>query len=253
MTNAPRQSEHPLRHLARGAVLALVLVAAYPLASAAQDTITSAKYTEPTTRYAHGVLGDDVEYGALEIRTTTADGTAKTLTLRLPETRVFEDLAPRLIDLDNDGAPEVVVVEADATLGARLSVYGPEGLIAATPHIGQRNRWLAPIGAADFDGDGHVEIGYIDRPHLAKTLRLWRLKDGALTQIANQTGLTNHKIGWDFIAGGVRTCDSAPEMITADAAWQRIIATRFDGTALKTRDIGAYTGPTSLTKALSCP
>ena len=166
---------------------------------------------------------------------------------------MFEDLDPRLIDLDTDGAPEVVVVESDAALGARLSVYGPKGLIAATPHIGQRNRWLAPIGAADFDGDGFVEIGYIDRPHLAKTLRLWRFKDGKLTEIATKTGLTNHKIGWDFIAGGLRNCADAPEMITADANWSRIIATAYDGTCLSTRDIGPYAGPQSLTKALSCP
>jgi hypothetical protein len=47
-------------------------------------------------------------------------------------------------------------------------------LLAATPHIGSANRWLAPIGAADLDGDGRVEIAYVDRPHLARTLRIWR-------------------------------------------------------------------------------
>ena len=253
MKTAPRQSKHPLHRLFRGASLALALNLACSLPSAAQDLITSAKFTEPTTRYAHGVLGDDVEYGAIELHIQASDGSSQAITLRLPETRVFEDLDPRLIDLDTDGAPEVVVVESDAALGARLSVYGPKGLIAATPHIGQRNRWLAPIGAADFDGDGFVEIGYIDRPHLAKTLRLWRFKDGKLTEIATKTGLTNHKIGWDFIAGGLRNCADTPEMITADANWSRIIATAYDGTSLSARDIGPYAGPQSLTKALSCP
>ena len=87
----------------------------------------------------------------------------------------------------------------------------------------------------------------------AKTLRLWRFKDGKLTEIATKTGLTNHKIGWDFIAGGLRNCADTPEMITADANWSRIIATAYDGTYLSARDIGPYAGPQSLTKALSCP
>ena len=109
------------------------------------------------------------------------------------------------------------------------------------------------VRSADFDGDGFVELGYIDRPHLAKTLRLWRFKDGKLIEIATKTGLTNHKIGWDFIAGGLRNCADTPEMITADASWSRIIATAYDGTSLSARDIGPYAGPQSLTKALSCP
>lgn len=253
MPKAPHPLLRRLRRLTCGASLALAMLAPFPVAGLAQNVITSAEFTEPTTRYPHGVLGDDVEYGALVLRTRAPDGRQNTVTLRLPESRVFEDLAPRLIDLDADGAPEVIVVEADNSLGARLSVYGAEGLIAATPHIGQRNRWLAPIGAADFDGDGHIEIGYIDRPHLAKTLRLWRFEGGALSELASLEGLTNHKIGWDFIAGGLRICNGTREMITADAGWQNIMATGFDGTRLSTAPIGAYTGPESLTEALSCP
>ena len=255
MQKAPRLSAQSLRRLTRGAALGLVLAVAALCAttSTAQERITSAAFTEPTTRYAHGVLGDAVEYGALQLRTTTANGTARSHILRLPESSVFEDIAPRLIDLDQDGRPEVIVVQSDAALGARLAVYGPKGLIAATPHIGQKNRWLAPIGAADLDSDGFVEIAYIDRPHLAKTLRLWRFKDGTLTEIASKTGLTNHKIGWDFIAGGIRHCAGVPEIITANASWSRIIATDFDGQRLISREIGTYSGPQSLTKALSCP
>lgn len=224
---------------------AVALALSAPLAHA---DIASAEYAEPTTRYAHGVLGDDVEYGTLAL--TLDDGSG--VTIQLPQDRVFEDLAPRLVDVDQDGNAEVVVIESSASEGARLSIYDENGLVAATPHIGRSNRWLAPIGAADLDGDGHIELAYIDRPHLAKTLRVWRYKDGQLTQVASLPGLTNHRIGWDFIVGGIRDCGDGPEMITASGNWFENVATTFQNGELQSRVIGRYNGYESLNAALSC-
>ncbi len=64
---APRLPESLRRGWARGALLALCLWLSGTLVASAENTITSARFTEPTTRYAHGVLGDDIEYGTLEI------------------------------------------------------------------------------------------------------------------------------------------------------------------------------------------
>jgi hypothetical protein len=107
------------------------------------------------------VLGDDIEHGALEL---TLAGTSTRTVIRLPQERVFEDTEPRVVDLDGDGAPEVVVVEAHRDVGARLAIYTATGLLAATPYIGTRNRWLAPIAVADLDGDGVTELAYIYAP-----------------------------------------------------------------------------------------
>jgi hypothetical protein len=235
------------RALARCAWLTLCLWLLAQPASA--ETIIKADYAAPTTRYAHGVLGDAVEWGAL--RLALADG--RRLTMTLPESLVFEDIAPRLADLDGDGAPEVITVESSLTKGARLAIYGPEGRITATPHIGQRNRWLAPIGAADMDGDGAMEIAYIDRPHLAKTLRLWRYRDSSLEEIAAAQNLTNHKIGWGFIPGGLRECGNGPEIITADGDWSQIMATSIVAGTLRSRSLEVYNGPDSLNAAITCP
>ncbi|WP_422054726.1 FG-GAP repeat domain-containing protein [Shimia sp.] len=234
-----------LRRSARRATLAACLGL---MAAPVTAEITSARYTDETSRYAHGVLGDAIEYGTLEL--TLKDG--KRLALTLPQDRVFEDIAPRLVDMDGGGAPEVIVVESSQTGGARLAIYDETGLRAATPHIGQRNRWLAPIGAADLDGDGHIEVAYIDRPHLAKTLRVWRFQDNQLTQMASQAGLTNHRIGEDFISGGIRDCGDGPEMITVNANWSEVMATRFDGKTLSPRALGPFEGQTSLKRALDC-
>lgn len=237
----------PLRGRTRRALLTLCTLSALFAGPVAAE-IKSARFTEPTTRYAHGVLGDAIEYGALELRLRGG----KTVTITLPESSVFEDLAPRLFDVTGDGKLEAIVVESSQTGGGRLAVYNEKGLVLATPHIGQRNRWLAPVGAADMDDDGHVEIAYIDRPHLAKTLRVWRFKDGDLTQVANSKGLTNHRIGEDFISGGLRDCGDGVEMITVDSSWQNVVATRFDGKGLKSRKLGAFKGQASLRAALDC-
>ena len=195
------------------------------------------------------MLGDAVEWGQLDL--TLADGTQRRFTL--PETLVFEDTAPRLADLDGDGAPEVIAVESAQTGGARLAVWGPQGRLAATPHIGQRNRWLAPVGAADLDADGIVEIAYVDRPHLARLLRVWQYRDGGMHEIAQHAGVTNHRIGWPDIPGGIRTCNGHVEMILADGGWRDILALRFDGRTFARRVLAPYDGKTSLDRALTCP
>lgn len=173
-------------------------------------------------------------------------------TFELPRTSVFEDVHPRLTDLDGDGAPEVITVESDQRLGARLAVWGSDGRIVATPYIGTRFRWLAPVGAADLDGDGSIELAYVDRPHLAKTLRVWRYEQGELIPLGALPGVTNHRIGEPDIAGGIRSCGEMPEMLVASADWRAILAIRFEAGVFSQRQIGTDTSRDAFARALAC-
>lgn len=229
----------------RAFLAALLICIGLPLAA---QTISSARYGAPTDRYDHGILGDSIEWGTLILGLQGG----KTVTLRLPETRVFEDISPRLADVDGDGEPEVIVIETDLIRGASLAIYDATGKRAATPYIGRTHRWLAPLGAADLDGDGKIELAYIDRPHLAKTLRIWRYADGILVPVADKAGLTNHQIGQNYISGGIRSCGEGPEIITVNANWSRLIASSLNHDQITTRDIGPHTGPASLKAALTC-
>lgn len=220
-------------------------------------------YDGPTTRYAHGVLGDAIEGTRLRAYTDQAISPCGDQFIELPADLVFEDVSPRLVDVDLDGRSEIIVVQSHQRLGAQLAVYGisddGESLsqIAATPFIGRSNRWLAPIGAADLDGDGMIEIAYIDRPHLARTLRVWRYVPGGLSgqdqlvEVASLGDLTNHRIGEPFITGGIRDCGSGPEMITANRGWTRVMATRLAPGGLETRALGAFS-QSAVAQALAC-
>ena len=107
------------------------------------------------------------------------------------------------------------------------------------------------MGAVDLDGDGRIEIAFVDRPHLAKTLRVFEWDGTGLVFEAELAGLTNHRIGEDFISGGVRDCGAGPEFVTADADWSDIMATTLDADVLKTRAIGGFSAA-ALAAALGC-
>jgi hypothetical protein len=191
-----------------------------------------AYFGSPRSGYDHGILGQHAEWGALTmiLQGSAGHGPLYFATADLPPDRIFEDIAPRSADLNGDGGPELVVVETDIQRGAQLAVYASDGnrlfKLAATSFIGQKHRWLAPAGIADFDGDGLVEIAYVDRPHLLKELVFVRLEGDRLVETARLPGLTNHRIGDDYISGGVRDCGSGAELILASPDWTRVLLVR---------------------------
>lgn len=201
----------------------------------AQD-IASARLIAPTDRYAHAVLGDALEWGGLEL--TLSD--ARRLRFTLPDSHVFEDITARLADFDDDGRPEVMVVETSVTQGAALAIYDADGRRAATPYIGQPNRWLSPAGWGDFDGDGRVEIAYVDRPHLARELVFVRLEGDRLVELARAPGFTNHRIGDSSIAGGTVRCQGRDAVVVASADWSRMMTVTLGPDGVLARDSGPW-------------
>lgn len=159
------------------------------------NDIARAWLTNPTDRYAHGVLGDAIEAGGLTLE--RRDG--RQFHYLLDSGSVFEDRRVRLVDLDGNGRDEAVVVQSYLGEGAALSVFalGTKGVsvVSEVPAIGRSNRWLNPVGAADFDGDGAMELAHVETPHIGGELRLYEFRDGNLEFDVSASGFSNHAIG----------------------------------------------------------
>jgi hypothetical protein len=164
------------------------------IAAGSRD-IARAWLAEPTTRYDHGILGDKIEAGSLVIE--ARDG--KRHTLRLRDDAVFEDLKPRLADLDRDGHDQIVVVKSYLKRGSSLAVIGLRKgnyeILAETPPLGGPHRWLDPAGVADFNGDGKIDIALVRQPHVIGALELWSWSGGALHKTAEMPDIANHIAG----------------------------------------------------------
>lgn len=159
------------------------------------NDIAQAWLAVPTNRYPHGVLGDKVEAGTLRVR--TAGGAV--LSYVLPENAVFEDLNPRVQDIDGDGLDEVILVKSHLQFGSCLVAFGiREGrlvVLAETPPMGKAGLWLNPVGVADVDGDGRREVLVVLSPHDGGTLIEYNFDGSSFTSGHSVPGGSNHVAG----------------------------------------------------------
>jgi hypothetical protein len=203
--------------------------------------IARAWYGVPSRAYGHGVLGDAVEASALIAEHVAG---AKHI-YNTDYGYVFEDITPRLADLNSDGQAEIITILTDVSAGASLAVFGLRDgqlqKLAGTEPFGQPNRWLNVAGIADFDGDGQTEIAIVTTPHIGGTLEFWSFEggqDGAPARLIRRAalpGFSNHVIGSRnlslsavFDANG----DGLPDLTVPDASRTSLgIITLKDGTA----------------------
>ena len=167
------------------------------LATSGQRDVAWAWLASPTGRYPHASMGSAVHAASLHV--IGQDG--RTASLQLPKQRVFEDLQPRLVDLDGDGRDEIVVIEADVERGAALVAYGlpRTGNVleerARSAFLGLPFRWLSPVGFADFEGKSKLDIASVTTPHIGGVLTLYRYAPPRIEAFAKAMDVSNHQMG----------------------------------------------------------
>ena len=143
------------------------------------------------TRYAHAVLGDDIE--ATRVLWLERHGLKPLRVLELPAPQVFEhnqlvswpagQAAAGLWSVRSGAAgAQLVLIEADPADRNALRVA------AAGAAIGTRNRWMSP----STDGQHIVAV---HTPHLGGVLHRYRREGERLTATRLFDGLSNHAIG----------------------------------------------------------
>ena len=159
-----------------------------------QDSTVWAQYASPTDKYAHGILGDRIEAGQLVV---AANG--QILDVTLDSLYVYEDVRPRLYDVDGDGELEVIAIRSHIDLGGGVVIYKIEEdtLVeyAYVEEIGSRNRWLNIVAINDLDNDGVVELAWIQTPHIGGILKVAKIFEGMMTPLSEASEYSNHAIG----------------------------------------------------------
>jgi hypothetical protein len=165
------------------------------VAVAATGDIRQAWYGRPTSRYAHGVLGDAIE--AASLVAVTALG--QQFEIVLPADQVFEDITPRIADLDGDGLNEVITIRSSKRGGAAVGVYGLAGgalgLRGAGSVNGRANRWLNIAGFIPRS-DGGLTLYGVRTPHIGGRLFSLDFRNGTVSERNDiATDISNHIIG----------------------------------------------------------
>lgn len=207
-------------------------------ASAGRLDVAWAWLGTPTLRYPHRALGSPVHAASVHALVKARSGAWQAVELRLPLKRVYEDRVPRIVDIDQDGSEEIVLVEADVLRGASLVVLGVDhtasgpALVERTrsAFVGTPFRWLNPVGVADFDNDGRLDLAIVVTPHIGGELQLLTYGSPLMAPFARALDVSNHRMGAieQDLAVVVQAAGRRPAIVLPDMTLRALHALRWD-------------------------
>ncbi|MDD7969639.1 hypothetical protein [Roseinatronobacter alkalisoli] len=92
----------------------------------------------------------------------------------------------------------------------------------------------------------------MEMPHLARRLVLVRPDGNRFVPVARLDGVSNHRIGEDFITGGVRDCAAGPGIIMLSADWHHLLRITFENGRLRAAGLGPFSNAQALEAVLAC-
>lgn len=166
---------------------------------------------DATTRYEHGVLGDEQEGGSLVI----FDAGVPEVTARaeIDPPAVIEGLSPLVADVDGDGTVELVVTLADDSNGARVTIFDQDGTeLARGPSDG--SGWRHSLAVADY-GAG-PELAVTREPNEDQTVEFYRADGDSVPVAAAYPNVSTHSDGsynTDMAIAGDFDADGTAELV----------------------------------------
>jgi hypothetical protein len=185
--------------------------------------------SDPTTRYGHGVVGDEFEAESITL-VETLPSPHISLRLEIESQRVIEGIAPIWADLDGDGVREIIVTESETEQGARIVAYDEQGTRVATgPGIGTAFRWRHQLAVAPFGPDGELELASVLTPHIGGVVEFYQMRGDELEIVAEVPGYSSHTIrsrNLDRAIAGDLDGDGYVELLVPDQAQEFLGAIR---------------------------
>jgi len=151
--------------------------------------------SNPTDRYTHGVLGDELEASSITLVETQPEPRVFQ-NIAIPQPNVIEGIYPIWTDINNDGEREIIVTLSNAQNGARIVAFREDGsLLAEGPPIGTGFRWRHQLVVAPFGEQGENLLAVVRTPHIGGVVEYYRLSENKLEIAAEIPGISTHSIG----------------------------------------------------------
>ena len=195
----------------------------------------------PTDRYAHGVLGDELEASAIEL--SMASGASSVL-VELASPDVFEAVSPMIADVNDDGVDDILATVSNSGNGARVVAYSlADGtVVAETEPIGQGNRWRNLLAVGPVGPEGQTEVIDVRTPHIGGVLQFFRIDGNRMELAASAEGYSTHTIGSRNLDLGIvsdANGDGVLDVILPTRDMGELVAiTRDDNAEGGTRELG---------------
>jgi len=148
---------------------------------------------EPTDRYPHSALGDNLEATSVAVVTV---GVNEVDTVYQSGDEVIETITPLLADADGDGADDVVItVSNDRETWIAVVAGSGAGIVAASSPVDRLLGWRHLVAVGPLGPGGQTEIAEVLYPDGQGSVRFLALTGGELAVAAERAGYRSHEFG----------------------------------------------------------
>ncbi|MXW57930.1 MAG: hypothetical protein F4X68_08670 [Acidimicrobiia bacterium] len=148
---------------------------------------------EPTDRFPHSALGDNLEATAVVVVTV---GVNEVESIYQSGDDVIESIAPLLADVDDDGVDDVVLtISNDSEIWLVVASSTGGGVVAISDPVDRLLGWRHLVAVGPLGPTGQTEIVEVLYPDAQGSVRFLSLSGGKLGVVATRTGYRSHEFG----------------------------------------------------------